>query len=87
MSISFNMCIQEGMGALHLAAAKGHDEIVQELLDAGVAPDMQDKVMELHNLRKSLGHFFIYSSVMSQWWLRMDTCMVFGFLFIQFCSL
>jgi len=59
MSISFHMCIQEGMGALHLAAAKGHDEIVQELLDAGVAPDMQDKVMELHNLCKSLGHLHI----------------------------
>ena len=32
------------MGALHLTAAKGHDEIAQELLDAGIAPDMQDKV-------------------------------------------
>ena len=32
------------MGALHLAAAKGFDEIAQELLDAGIAPDMQDKV-------------------------------------------
>lgn len=32
------------MGALHLAAAKGYDEIAQELLDAGIAPDMQDKV-------------------------------------------
>lgn len=39
--------MQEGMGALHLAAAKGCDEIVQELLDAGVAPDMQDKVANL----------------------------------------
>lgn len=39
--------MQDGMGALHLAAAKGCDEIVQELLDAGVAPDMQDKVANL----------------------------------------
>ena len=39
-----NSRTSEGMGALHLAAAKGYDEIAQELLDAGVAPDMQDKV-------------------------------------------
>ncbi len=31
------------MGALHLAAVKGHDEIAQEFLDSGIAPDMQDK--------------------------------------------
>lgn len=39
-----NMRTDSGMGPLHLAAAKGCDEIVQELLEAGVAPDMQDKV-------------------------------------------
>ena len=33
----------EAMGPLHLAAAKGY-EITQELLDVGIAPDMQDKV-------------------------------------------
>lgn len=32
------------MGALHLAAAKGYDDIAQLLLEAGIAPDMQDKV-------------------------------------------
>lgn len=39
-----NTRTSEAMGALHLAAAKGYDEIAQELLDAGIAPDMQDKV-------------------------------------------
>lgn len=34
---------QGGSGALHVAAVMGHDEIVQELLDAGAAPDMQDR--------------------------------------------
>ena len=33
-----------GMGPLHMAASQGFDEIVQQLLDAGAAPDMQDKV-------------------------------------------
>ena len=39
-----NVRTDSGMGPLHLAAAKEHNEIVKELLDAGVAPDMQDKV-------------------------------------------
>ena len=39
-----NVRTRDGMGALHLAAYKGYSEIAQELLDAGVAPDMQDKV-------------------------------------------
>lgn len=39
-----NTRTSESMGPLHLAAAKGYDEITQELLDAGIAPDMQDKV-------------------------------------------
>ena len=38
------MRVENNAGALHLAAAKGHDDIVQELLDAGIAPDMQTKV-------------------------------------------
>jgi hypothetical protein len=32
------------MGALHLAAAKGFDDIAQLILSSGIAPDMQDKV-------------------------------------------
>ena len=35
----------DGTGALHLAAVKGCDNIVQKLLDSGIAPDMQDKVI------------------------------------------
>ena len=39
-----NLRIKNNAGALHLAASRGYDEIVQELLDAGIAPDMQAKV-------------------------------------------
>lgn len=45
-----NTRTSEAMGALHLTAAKGHDEIAQELLDAGIAPDMQDKVCNRDSL-------------------------------------
>lgn len=39
-----NMRTESGMGPLHMAASQGFEEIVQQLLDAGAAPDMQDKV-------------------------------------------
>ena len=44
-----NMRTESGMGPLHIAAAQGFDEIVQQLLDAGAAPDMQDKVGKENN--------------------------------------
>lgn len=43
-SCKINARTEEGLGALHLAAAKGFDDIAQLLLNAGIAPDMQDKV-------------------------------------------
>lgn len=39
-----NARTDSGMGPLHLVAAKGYDAIAKDLLGAGVAPDMQDKV-------------------------------------------
>lgn len=41
---SINVITSDGVGPLHLAARKGYNDIVLELLDAGAAPDMQDKV-------------------------------------------
>lgn len=38
------LSLQGGSGALHVAAIMGYDEIAQELLDAGAAPDMQDRM-------------------------------------------
>ena len=45
----------EGMGALHLAAAKGCENIAQLVLDCGIAPDMQDKVGNVNFLKHVTG--------------------------------
>ena len=45
-----NVRNEQGIGALHLAASKGFDDILLELLGASAAPDMQDKVCQTqHN--------------------------------------
>ena len=38
------MCMQDGVGSLHVASEKGHDRIVEMLLQAGATVDLQNKV-------------------------------------------
>ena len=40
---SYCVVVQVGASPLHVAAIMGHEEIVQELLDARAAPDIQDR--------------------------------------------
>lgn len=40
------LALQMGWSALHIAAHKGFDPIVRELLTRGARPNLQDKVCE-----------------------------------------
>lgn len=42
------VCLQMGWAALHVAAHKGFDPIVRELLARGARPNLQDKVGGWH---------------------------------------
>ena len=39
--------IQNGQTPLHIACSKGHDKVVQALLDHGVQVDIPDKVSDI----------------------------------------
>jgi len=43
--------IQDGMTALHIAAAYGHEDVLELLLEANVDPDMQDEVNMQHEIK------------------------------------
>lgn len=63
-----NVKTEDGMGPLHLAAVKGFDEIIRALLEAGVAPDMQDKVISMYIVHLGWGggvttHFTLYTVI------------------------
>ena len=42
------MCMQGGDCPLHIASQKGHDRIVEMLLQAGATVDLQDKVEDCY---------------------------------------
>ena len=44
------MCMQDGHCPLHIASQKGHDRIVEMLLQAGATVDLQNKVEDCYYL-------------------------------------
>ena len=49
--ISTHPHIQDGETALHIAAACGHEDVLQLLLEASMDPDMQDEVNMQHEIK------------------------------------
>jgi len=43
--------IQDGRTALHIAAAYGHEDVLEVLLEASMDPDMQDEVNMQHEIK------------------------------------
>ena len=43
-TIHTTMCMQDGHCSLHIASQKGHDKVVEVLLQAGATVDLQNKV-------------------------------------------
>ena len=47
LNCGVNLCVQNGLNALHLAAKEGHVELVEELLERGAAVDSSTKVWSI----------------------------------------